>query len=153
MFFKISETSVANVTRTTSIHTHFGTMQRTTVALCTAAFQKPEFPGRRVCLCFSPALAAGRALAVALALTQPPLSARLGFETSPPPGPDLGPESWSKSGFSCSACLEEVCGAGSWMVGAGGPAGGGSAAAAAGVAPASSAGKKKVPRFVLFNHM
>lgn len=140
MFFKISETSVANVTCRTSIHTHFGTMQRTAVALCTAAFQKPEFPGRRVCLCFSPALAAGQALAEALASTQPPLAARLGFETSPSPGPDLGPESWSKSGFSC-ACLKVVYGAESWMVGAGAPAGGGSAAA--GVAPASSAAKEQ----------
>lgn len=116
-------------------------MQRTAVALCTATFQKPEFPGRRVCLCFSPALAAGQALAAALASTQPPLSARLGFEASLTPRPDLGPESWSKSGSSCSACLKVVYGAESWMVGAGGPAGGGNAAA--GAAPASSAAKEQ----------
>ena len=78
-------------------------------------------------MCFSPALELGWAQAAALALTRPLLSARLGFEESPSPGPEPVPGNWSGSGFSCSACPWEGCGAGRRRVAAGGPADGGGA--------------------------
>lgn len=71
------------------------------------------------------ALALGRAQAAALALTRPRLSALLGFEEPPSPGPEPVPGSWSGPGFSCNACPGEVCVAGRRRVGAGGSAGGG----------------------------
>lgn len=85
-------------------YTYFGTTQSNGVTLGLTTFQKPERPGRQASLCFSPALAAGRALAVALASTQPLLSAPRGLEECPPPDPEPAPWSWSAPGSSCSAC-------------------------------------------------
>lgn len=129
MFPKISVSSVApvQVSSADQVYTHSATTQRTSIALCITALQKPECPGRQVYLCFSPALALGWVQAAASALTRLQLSALLGFEESPSPGPETVPGSWSGSGFFCSACPWEGCGAGRRKVEAGGPAGGGGA--------------------------
>lgn len=107
-------------------YTHLGSTQSNRVTLCPTTFQKPECPGRQARLCFSPALAAGRASAGASASTQPLLSAPRGFEERPPPDPEREPApwSWSAPGSSWCACPSEACVAESWPVEAGGPGSG-----------------------------
>lgn len=124
MFFKISVTSLALVQMAPAGQVYTHTLVPHSAPLLNFA-QQHSGNRRRVCLCFSPDLAAGRVLAEALASTQPQLSALLGFEECPSPGPEPFPGSWSGPDFSCTAYPLEVCGAESWWVGAGGPAGGG----------------------------
>lgn len=82
--------------------------------------------------------------AATLASTQLLLSALLGFEECLAPGPKHVLGSWSKPGFSCSACLLGGCRAERRRVGAEDPAGDGGGDAGGSLALASSASKEQL---------